>query len=322
VIGRFHTDTTARADVAVVIVTYNSARDLPGLLASLRPETADLRLRVILVDNSSTDDTRAVAAAHDDVIAVAAGGNLGYAGGINVGMARVRAGEDVLVLNPDLRVTRGAVMRLHQAAHADGSIGVTAPRILDDDGTTTDSLHHEPTVLRAFADAALGPVWRRRPARLTEWIRDAGAYASPRDADWASGAALLVRADVAARVGAWDERFFLYSEETDYCRRVRDAGYRIRYVPDAVVHHSQGGSGSSPALDALLAVNRVRYARKHAPRAAGAVRAAAILGSALRAGRSAGHSAALRHLVRASTWSSLPAARRDRSDTPAQPGPS
>jgi GT2 family glycosyltransferase len=120
----------------------------------------------------------------------------------------------------------------------------------------------------------------------------------------------MVRAGLADVVGPWDERFFLYSEETDYCRRIRDAGFRVRYDDTAVVAHRQGGSGSSPGLDALLNVNRVRYVAKHRPRSAGPYRLATALGLALRAHRSPGHRLALRHVLRPASWSLLPRATR------------
>jgi GT2 family glycosyltransferase len=306
--GRFWTG--AGADVAVIVVTFNSVGDLPAMLDSLRGEADMVRLRVIVVDNGSTDDSLAVATAHNDVTVVAAGGNLGYAGGINAAAGWVPDGEDTLILNPDLRVHPGAIARLIETSRSADDIGVVAPRILDDAGHTTESLHNEPTARRALVDAVLGPVWRARRAGLTEWVRDPAAYAAARDTDWASGAALLVRAEAAAKVGSWDERYFLYSEETDFCRRVRDAGYRVRFDPAAVVSHSQGGSGSSAALDALLNVNRVRYVRLHRPRSARAYRFAVLLGAALRACRSPGHRWALRYVAREASWARLPSATR------------
>jgi GT2 family glycosyltransferase len=302
---------TEACDVAVIVVTYNNADDIDAMIASLRPEASDLRLRLIVVDNSSIDETVAVAERHRDVLTVRAGGNLGYAGGINVGRALVGPGEDVLVLNPDLRVHRGAVVRLWKALHSSDDIGITAPRILDDHGRTFDSLHNEPTVLRGWVDAVLGPVWRRRPVLLTEWVRDEASYTAPRDVDWASGAALMIRACTDATVGAWDEQFFLYSEETDYCRRTRDAGYRVHFVPAATVRHSQGGSGTSVSLDALLNVNRVKYVRKHSPAAAGAYRLAVLAGAVARGSRSAGHRASAAHLCREKSWTALPQATHD-----------
>jgi GT2 family glycosyltransferase len=107
--------------------------------------------------------------------------------------------------------------------------------------------------------------------------------------DWATGAAILISAEADAAVGDWDSgRFFLYSEETDYCRRLREAGHQIRYVPDAVVSHKGGGSGTGADLVALNEVNRVRYYRKyHGRLATAAFRAVVALSEVLRAYRPA-----------------------------------
>jgi GT2 family glycosyltransferase len=293
-------------DVAVLIVTYNSAAEVPALIASLRGEAAHHSQRVIVADNASTDATADILAAHDDVIVVGTGGNLGYAAGINAAMAQAGSCRALLVLNPDLQVRPGAIAALLAAADAHPSAGVVAPRIIDDSGATTFSQSNEPSVTRALADAVLGPVWAARPRALSEYVRRADAYTSARTVDWVTGAALLIPSHVARAIGEWDERFFLYSEETDYCRRVRDAGLEVRYEPAAVVQHSQGKSGSSPQLDALLSVNRVRYMRKHAPRRAGAYRLAVALGAALRARRSVSARESLAFLRSESRWSELP----------------
>lgn len=296
------------ADVAVIIVTYNSADDILGLLQTLRPEAADQRMRVIVVDNASTDGTLGVVQAQGDVIAVVAGGNLGYAGGVNVGRALAGAAAARLVLNPDLRVERGAVQTMLSALHARPRIGIVAPRIIDADGNTATSLHNEPTVVRALCDALLGRLWRSRPARMSEWVRDPRAYLAARATDWATGAALLVSAAADASVGEWDERFFLYSEETDFCRRARDAGFEVWFDPAAVVRHRQGGSGSSAELDALLQVNRVRYIRKHAPEAAGMYRAVVLLAAALRSRSNPGMALSAAVLRDGRRWATLPRA--------------
>ncbi|MBD7958545.1 glycosyltransferase family 2 protein [Microbacterium sp. Sa4CUA7] len=303
--GSFATDTDD-AEIAVLIVTYNSAAEIGGLLQSLRAEAADTRMRVIVADNDSADATLSVLARHDDVAVVHTGGNLGYSGGINVAAARAGALEHLLILNPDLRVRRGAVRAMLAALRDRPHAGIVAPRIVGDDGRTAASLFNEPRVLRSLGDALLGPIWTTRPPLLTEWIRGESAYTHRRSVDWASGAALLVSAEAARAVGEWDERFFLYSEETDYCRRTREAGYTVVFEPDAVVEHSQGKSGTSAALDALLNVNRVRYMRKHAPQRAEAFRRVAVVGAGLRARKSAAHRFVFRTIRDERSWRQLP----------------
>jgi exopolysaccharide biosynthesis WecB/TagA/CpsF family protein len=251
-----------RADVAALVVSYRSAATMERLLTSLRAEAATgVRIRVVVVDNASDDGSLALAAAHSDVVAVDAGANVGYAAAINI--ARRHAGDAgaLLVLNPDLVVLPGAVSTL-LARMDSSSAGIVVPLLLDAAGAPSRSLRREPTRLRALGDALLGDKVLDRPAFSSETDSDPESYQHAHRIDWATGAAMLIDALVAARLGDWDERFFLYSEETDYFRRARDLGAEAWFEPAAQVVHDGGGSGSSTALAALLAVNRVRYVQK------------------------------------------------------------
>ncbi len=293
-------------EVAVLIVTFNSAGDIESLLSSLRREARTRSMRVVVADNSSTDDTLDLARRHSDVITVETQGNLGYAGGINVASEHAGEARAHLILNPDLRMRPGSLAHLLRRLDADDDVGVVAPRIVDGDGTTAVSLFHEPGILRAVGDALLGRLWPGRPAFLSEWDRRSGSYDHAHRTDWASGAALLVRRQAVEQIGEWDERFFLYSEETDYCRRARALGWVVSYEPAAIVEHVQGGSGRSHALDALQCVSRIRYMRKHAPRRAGLYRGIALIGAMLRSRGSASQRECARILRDETTWTRLP----------------
>lgn len=293
------------ADVVVIVVTYRSSKDLPELIKSLRVEAEHTALRVVVADNRSDDGTLAVAREHPDVIAFDTGGNLGYSAGINRAMAYAGDIPAVLVLNPDSVVKPGCIRTL--LARLAGNVGVAVPAIRDVDGKISHSLRNEPGLLRALADALLGGVWRTRPEWLSEFIRDDRAYESARPIDWATGAAMMISRAAWDVVGQWDERFFLYSEETDFFRRVRSAGFSVWYEPKAEVMHRAGGSGRSPELIALLLVNCVRYFRKYRPRSAGLYRLLLILREELRrADRS--HDIARRALRSQRYASKLPAA--------------
>lgn len=293
------------ADVAVVIVTYNNAADIGPLIESLRQEAAGCFLRVIVADNDSIDGTLDRVALHGDVIAFPTGGNLGYAAGINAAHAHIGDAQSVLVLNPDVVVEAGAIRAmLDRITHS--AAGVVVPRIVDASGTLYESLRFEPTLLRAIGDALFGSRYRTRPGWLSEIDFDEEHYAVPHPVEWATGAALLVRRDVTDRLGAWDERFFLYSEEVDYFRRVREAGETVWYEPKAAVRHSQGGSGTSAAFTALMAVNRVRYIEKnHMGLYAFVYRLATILHALLRSSQR-GHRDALAYLTNRNAWRLLP----------------
>ena len=252
----------AHADVAVVIVTHNSATDIAPLIDDLRVAALDTRLRVIVVDNQSSDGTVDMIRRHPDVTLIESNENLGYAGGINAGLPCADPCDAVLILNPDLALAFDTVTRLQLAAEAE-RIGAVVPLMLDGGGATFNSLRREPTLTRAIGDAILGRRLPARPGFLSETDSRPAGYREVRDVDWATGAALLVPATVFREVGPWNEEFFMYSEETDYFRRIRESGRLVRFEPAAVVKHSGRGSGTSTTLAMLKAVNRVRYVENH-----------------------------------------------------------
>ena len=215
----------------VVVVTYNSARHLPALLTSLSTQQVigdwhAGRLTVVVADNASTDGSAEVAATHPGVTVVPTGANLGYAAGINAAVRAAPPADAVLILNPDLVLEPDAVARLVTTMHRTGA-AVVVPQIRDGNGDLYPSLRREPTVRTALGDALFGSHLRSRPAASSETVWAPEAYDVPHPVDWATGAALLVSRDALDVVGDWDEQFFLYSEETDFLRRVRDAGGTI-----------------------------------------------------------------------------------------------
>jgi GT2 family glycosyltransferase len=249
-------------DAAVIVVTYNNIKHVPALIESLRSETEDLTLRVLVADNSSTDGTLAFVRSHySDVLAFSTGGNIGYSGGINAALLRAGGADTIVVLNPDLTVERGSLKRLRQRL-LDSDAGVVVPRLQSPGESTVHSLHREPSISRALGDAILGQRVPNRPGWLAGTDRDPESYAHAHTVQWATGAALMIRRCLADKV-EWDESFFLYSEETDFFRRIRSMNRSIWYEPSAVMTHTGGGSGSSAELNALLSVNRIRYIRKY-----------------------------------------------------------
>jgi GT2 family glycosyltransferase len=296
----------AQRRAAVVIVSYNSAPYLTTLLAGLREAAPRTDLDVHVVDNGSSDDSVRVAEAAGAQL-IRSPVNGGYAAGINLGLRGVPADWPVVILNPDLTVARGSLDLLLDAVEVPG-VGVAAPKILFPDGQVMTSLNREPSLPGAIGDAIIGARMPQRPRWASEHVLRSEAYEAPSDADWVSGAALAVSAASRAAVGEWDESFFLYSEEVDYMRRTREAGYLVRFVPDAVVTHVIGGSGQSPQLAALMTVNKVRYYRRQHGRLASAAYRTALTTHELLRARRAGSRAALRALLSEQSWATLPRA--------------
>lgn len=291
-------------EVLVLAVTHNSAAVLEGLLDSLpRALEGVPGVTVLIVDNSSSDQSADLAERSSlQPMVVRCADNRGYAAAINTGLDVVTPTRALLVLNADTRPGEGCLAELLRVLESpsDPPTGIVAPRIVDSEGQLKFSLRRNPTLLRALGEALVGGHRASRFSAFGEEIRNPKHYADRRIADWATGAALLLSADCLRTVGRWDESFFLYSEETDYAARARDAGWVVRYSRRAVVEHPGGQMEKSPFLWSIVAVNRVRHYQTRHGRAAGAAyRAVVILNEALRAsfGRPT-HRAALNALLR------------------------
>ncbi|MCU1537244.1 MAG: N-acetylglucosaminyl-diphospho-decaprenol L-rhamnosyltransferase [Humibacillus sp.] len=233
-----------RADLDVVVVSYQSAHLLTACLDSLRASGGDLELTVTVADNASTDGSAALVRARDDgTRVIEMGGNTGFSTANNRAIA-AGSGRHVLVLNPDTVVTSGSLRTLVDFADAHPRAGVVAPRLLNADGSPQ-------LTARAFPTPAAAVFGRRSP--VTRWFPDnrwSSRFLLERDhhgpeaftVDWVSGAAMLVPRTVVESVGGFDEDFFLFWEDADWCRRISRAGHEVWCVPSAVVVHDEGGT--------------------------------------------------------------------------------
>jgi N-acetylglucosaminyl-diphospho-decaprenol L-rhamnosyltransferase len=284
-----------RRPLSVVIVTFNSATVLPRLLDSLPAGLRGLAdLSVIVADNDSRDGSAKLAEAHPlGPTVIRMGRNAGYAAAINAAVSTIHPNSDLLILNPDVRLNPGAAKPLVELA-ATPSVGIAVPRNFREDGTTDPTLRREPSVFTAWAEAVLGGKFAARLG-WGEIVGRMTCYGSRDIVEWATGSALLVSAQARRAVGAWDESYFLYSEEVDYQRRVREAGFDIVYEPRSQIMHTSGESGTNPLLFALLTANRIRYYRRyHGVWASFLFRLGIVVGEALRSWRGSVHRAGLR----------------------------
>jgi len=250
-----------------------------------------------VVDNDSDDGSVDIAHATRPRV-IKMGRNAGYAAAINAGAATASPDAHLLILNPDVRLHPGIASLLVDRL-TDSSVGVAVPRLLAEDGTTCWSIRREPSVVTAWTDAILGGTLAARVG-TGEMVGDPAVYNREGLIDWATGAILAVSARVRGIVGDWDESFFLYMEEVDYMRRVRECGFSVVYVPQAQAMHIGGEYRENPRLYALLSANRIRYHRRHhGPLSTAAFRLSIILGEGMRAVRGPpGHRAAVRAALR------------------------
>ncbi|MFC0532190.1 glycosyltransferase [Phytohabitans kaempferiae] len=276
--------TSTDETVAVVVVTYNSEALIADLVASLAPGLAGHRWHLTVADNASADGTIAALKEHaPEATVVEMGRNAGYAAGINAAVAAAGPHTAVLVLNPDVRLGPGCVSKLLTVLRTPGT-GIAVPLLRDGDGDLIHTMRREPSVLRILGDAFLGAGRAGRYAALGEVVTDESRYGAESVTDWAEGSTVLISAECWARCAPWDESFFLYSEETDFALRARDAGFAARFTPTAEAVHLEGDSRISPRLWTLLTLNRVRlYRRRHGRLATAAFWTALLLREGSRA---------------------------------------
>ncbi len=252
-------------DISVIIVTYNSSACLATTIDSVIAHAAGVSLEIIVVDNASPDGTAAVVAARYPALQlVRRARNDGLSAAINDGVA-VSQGTYIAVLNPDVRFESEVLGPLvaYLREHADA--GVVAPRLLNDDGSVQLSCRAFPGYSTAlFNRYSLLTRVLPRNRYSSAYLMSGFAHDAVRDVDWVSGAALMLPRTVFDAVGGWDAGFFMFNEDVDLCRRVHDAGYRVVYVPTAIVFHAIGVSRSAaPRMVIERHKSMWRYYRKH-----------------------------------------------------------
>ena len=233
-------DIDSGRQLEVVVIAYGAPEKLERALAAL-----DGRFPITVVDNSSSPKAEAVVQRHGGRY-LDPGRNLGFAAGVNHALThRSRPGADVLLLNPDAEIGAGAVDQLHGVLAADPATACVGPAQVGLDGAPDRVLWPFPTPSRAW----LGAVGLGRVGFGDKFL---------------IGSVLLIRGEALADVGEFDERFFLYAEETDWQRRARARGWRVRLVPEVLAVHEGAGTSSDPAwrTQQFLASLEL-YVRKH-----------------------------------------------------------
>jgi hypothetical protein len=247
--------------LAIVIVTYNSARDIGATLTSLTQPLPAASHEIFIVDNASSDGTQAIIrAGWPEVRLIESAGNLGFAAANNRAI-RESSSELVLLLNPDTRVPAGALDRLVAALDARPEVAIVGPRIVDGRGRAELSF-----------GSMIAPWTELRQKVLVRGNdRGIGAIVSivdrmtrrSRDVDWVSGACLLIRRADLEAVGLLDERLFLYTEDVDLCASVRARGRTVLFAADVEIEHHRGRSAGATTAAAYRRSQLAFYAKHH-----------------------------------------------------------
>ena len=237
-------------------------------------------LQVVVVDNASSDATPSLLPNQFPWVRMILNEeNLGFTGGNNRALAllglplhaaapphpRIPSSRFVYFLNPDTELLPDSLWTLYHALDGDVRVGAAGPQLLYGDGTRQSTRRRFPTLLTGFWESTwLGRTWLNNP-----WARRYHVADWPdnvrQDVDWVVGAALMVRWAALEQVGGFDEGFFMYSEELDLCKRLKQAGLRVVYDPAAIVIHHEGRSSQQVSTRRHILFNRskVRYYRKY-----------------------------------------------------------
>jgi GT2 family glycosyltransferase len=251
--------------LTIVIVSYNARADLENCLASLQVAPPAITHEVVVVDNASPDrSAEAVRARFPAVKVIALDRNVGFAAGNNAGL-RATAGDLVLLLNSDTLVSAGAIDRLVQRLQAHPDAAVAGPRLLDGQGRTEISWGSMISPFGEFKQKTIRKLYDRQFAPVERSV--ARAASTERYVDWVSGACLLVYRRDADAVGLLDERFFLYTEDVDFCASIRARGRRVLFVPSVAITHLRGRSRATAPATMNVAYRRSQLAfyEKHHP---------------------------------------------------------
>jgi GT2 family glycosyltransferase len=249
-------------EVSAIIVNYNAGRDLALALRSVQTDCAQIPWEAVVVDNASTDGSTSAVETFPQATLIRNANNVGFGRAVNQAVALSRA-PLLLLLNPDCQLSIGATATLRAVLDIEPACAIVGPRILDPDGGVQGSARGDPDMLtglfgRTGALRALMPFLTvaKRNVLVEDAVR---SRASSVVVDWLSGACLLVRRNAFLAAGGFDERFFMYWEDADLCRRLRGQGCTIRYVPGASAVHMVGRSSQTARRSSIRAFHQSAY---------------------------------------------------------------
>jgi N-acetylglucosaminyl-diphospho-decaprenol L-rhamnosyltransferase len=259
--------------LSIIIVSFNTSADLARCLESLHASPPATPHDITVVDNASTDGSPAVVRERWPAVQLLAlEANVGFAAGTNTGI-RVTRGELLLLLNSDTIVPGGAIDTLVARLAAQPSAAVVGPRLVDGSGRPEISFGPMISPFAELRQKVVGRLYDARVPPVERWITRLTERES--FVDWVSGACLLVSRADAESVGLLDERYFLYTEDVDFCAALRARGRRILFTPAAQVAHLRGRSRRTAAdgMNAAYRRSQIAFYEKHHPRWAPILRA-------------------------------------------------
>lgn len=235
----------------VVIVNWNTKELLKACLRSIYQESAKTVQEVIVVDNDSTDGSQAlVRQEFSQARLIENEDNRGFSYACNQGIRASRS-EYVIILNSDTLVSSGSIDSMTDFMDKNDRVGVLGPKLLNEDGSVQLSCRNFPSFKEATGHAFLGIFSQANPYtrsyRQMDWDHQTAC-----EVDWVSGACMILRRKALDEIGLFDESYFMYLEDVDLCRRMKESGWKVYFYPEAVVTHLSGGSSKQRSGQAII----------------------------------------------------------------------
>jgi len=223
--------------LSIIIVNYNTGPLTAACITSILQQELPFGFEIIVVDNASRDESVShLQSDFPEINVLANDQNAGLAAGVNKGLS-IASGTYFLILNPDIIVLPGALEKLIEYLATEKEVGMVGGQLISPNGEIQDSCYRFYAPLTVIYRRTWLGKTRRGNKDVARLLMKDFDHRSTRDVDWLMGACLLVRAKAVREVGGMDERFFLYFEDVDWCRRFWEAGWRITYVPAAQFSH-------------------------------------------------------------------------------------
>ena len=251
-------------ELSIIVVTYNSRRHVRDCLESIQRTTGDISHEVIVVDNASQDGTQEIIRNEfPNTHLIANPENIGFARGNNQGIAQSQ-GQYILLLNPDTVVPPKTLAALLNEMKRSLKTGLLGCRLLNSDRSLQQSFGYEVSVWSEVVRKMFFNLWENHRFPPVGWVLRS-LHSRKKEVAWVKGACMLARRQALLDVKLMDETFFMYLEDADLCRRIRQSSWLVRYTPEVEVIHIGGGSVRSNRGRSALEYRRsqLHYCKKH-----------------------------------------------------------
>ncbi len=259
-------------DLSIIIVSWNVADLLAACLDSILRSDVALddadgerpNVEIIVVDSASSDKTVAMLRERYPQVRLSAQSeNVGYTRGNNLGLG-LAEGRNLFLLNPDTAIIGDALQQMIAYLDAHPDVGIVGPHTHNSDGTTQSSRRRFPTLATGFFESTWLQPFAPKAMLERYYVRDSADDVTV-DVDWVQGSALLARREVYEQIGGLDEGYIMFSEELDWCKRAKLAGWRVVYLGSAHITHHGGKSTEQVAARKHIHFqeSKLRYYRKY-----------------------------------------------------------